>query len=60
MRENLNIIETTNYLSFELSSEKTKIINTSDTLMFEIRSYHEDADITQTLLDFIDVFGGIY
>lgn len=54
------IMDTIEYISSLFTSPENKIINTSDTLMFEIKTYDESVPIFQVVLDFIDVFGGIY
>ena len=51
---------TSKTLFSELSTTKLKNYTTSKTLYYELREYSEDIPIFKIILDFLDIFGGIY
>lgn len=56
----MKIINTTKILMFENTTKTLMFDNSTETLMFEIKSYHEGLETYRILVDFMDVFGGIY
>jgi len=52
-----NTLET---LCFDLSTTELKCHNTLETLFSKLREYSENVPIFKIVLDFIDIFGGIY
>jgi len=51
---------TVDFLMFELTNDEPKVYNTSETLMFELRSYHEGTAAFASLLDFVEITGGVF
>ena len=47
-------------LMFEITSENLDILNTSETLYFQLKTYDYSFPIFNVVLDFIHSMGGIY
>jgi len=51
---------TSNFIMHEIVDDSLQSKMTSETPIFKLNSYDENLPIFQIVLDFIDIFGGIY
>lgn len=57
---NNRYINTSETVAFEITSDESKYVNSTTTIMFMAESYDGSVPILQTVLDFVEITGGVF